>query len=169
MSALTHPFDRLALPNGAQLIFTPCPGTKNTDVGTALATLQGAGARHLITLMPSEELAAFNADAIAALCPALGLNWWHLPVEDDCAPAAPFARAWPQHKGALLAALAAGDTVAIHCRGGSGRTGLLAALLLLEAGYAWPEVKGWIQGLRPRSLTLPEHCEYLAAQYAHVS
>ena len=84
----------------------------------------------------------------------LGLAWFHLPVEDDCAPEAPFAAAFASHKADLLARLAAGQTLAIHCRGGSGRTGLMAAILLLESGYPPAEVKALVQGLRPKALTL---------------
>ena len=131
-----HPFDTLNLDNGARLIFTPCPGTKEASLPEALKTLQAAGADAVVTLMPSAELAQFQADAMPAECATLGLAWFHLPVEDDCAPEAPFSQAFASHKADLLARLAAGQTLAIHCRGGSGRTGLMAAILLLEAGYA---------------------------------
>ncbi|MNY19373.1 hypothetical protein D3C86_1528040 [compost metagenome] len=87
-------------------------------------------------------------------------------MEDDCAPEAPFAAAFASHKTALLARLAAGQTLAIHCRGGSGRTGLMAAILLLEAGYAPTQVKTLVQGLRPKALTLAPHVHYLNSHYS---
>ena len=99
-------------------------------------------------------------------CKPLGLAWFQLPVEDDCAPEAPFAAAFASHKTALLARLAAGQTLAIHCRGGSGRTGLMAAILLLEAGYAPTQVKSLVQGLRPKALTLTPHVHYLNSHYS---
>ena len=68
---------------------------------------------------------------------------------DDCAPEAPFAAAFASHKADLLARLAAGQTLAIHCRGGSGRTGLMAAILLLGSGYPPAEVKALVQGCVP--------------------
>ncbi|MNY64685.1 hypothetical protein D3C86_2018320 [compost metagenome] len=87
-------------------------------------------------------------------------------MEDDCAPEAPFAAAFANHKTALLARLASGQTLAIHCRGGSGRTGLMAAILLLEAGYAPTQVKSLVQGLRPKALTLTPHVDYLNTHYS---
>jgi len=47
----THPFDILALENGAQLIFTPCPGTKEVILSGSISTLKDAGTNMLITLM----------------------------------------------------------------------------------------------------------------------
>ena len=95
-----------------------------------------------------------------------GAAWFQLPVEDDCAPEAPFAAAFANHKADLLARLAAGQTLAIHCRGGSGRTGLMAAILLLESGYAPTKVKSLVQGLRPKALTLAPHVDYLNSHYS---
>ena len=161
-----HPFDILNLDNGARLVFTPCPGTKEASLPDALKTLQAAGADAVVTMMPDAELGEFKADAMPAECAALGLVWFHLPVEDDCAPEAPFAAAFASHKTDLLARLAAGQTLAIHCRGGSGRTGLMAAILLLEAGYAPAVVKEMVQGLRPKALTLAPHVNYLNSHYS---
>lgn len=115
---IMHPFDILNLDNGARLIFTPCPGTREASLQASLKTLQAAGADAVITLMPNAELTQFKADALPAECAALGLAWYQLPVEDDCAPEAPFAEAFARHKTALLARLAAGQTLVIHCRGG---------------------------------------------------
>ncbi|MGN4932630.1 phosphatase domain-containing protein [Aeromonas rivipollensis] len=161
-----HPFDILNLDNGARLIFTPCPGTKEASLQAALKTMQAAGADAVVTMMPDAELSEFKADSLPAECAALGLAWFQLPVEDDCAPEAPFAAAFANHKTALLARLASGQTLAIHCRGGSGRTGLMAAILLLEAGYAPTQVKSLVQGLRPKALTLTPHVDYLNTHYS---
>ena len=163
---IMHPFDILNLDNGARLIFTPCPGTKEASLQAALKTMQAAGADAVVTMMPDAELSEFKADSLPAECAALGLAWFQLPVEDDCAPEAPFAAAFANHKTALLARLASGQTLAIHCRGGSGRTGLMAAVLLLEAGYAPTQVKSLVQGLRPKALTLTPHVDYLNTHYS---
>lgn len=161
-----HPFDILNLDNGARLIFTPCPSTKGVSALAALKTLQNAGANAVITMMPRTELSEFNADCISTQCQSLGLSWFHLPVEDDCAPEAPFASAFASQKAELLALLIAGKTIAIHCRGGSGRTGLMAAILLLELDYTPNKVKSLVQGLRPKALTLQPHVNYLNNYYA---
>lgn len=159
---MSHPFDVLAVDQTATaaLIFTPCPGTKGTSVQDALATLKHAGASALITLMPASELAAHQAQALGEYCQAAGLVWFHCPIEDDHAAQADFAEAWQLAGPAVHQLLSQGKTVAIHCKGGSGRTGLLAAQILLERGLSKDLVKSKVQALRPYALTLPPHVEY---------
>lgn len=162
---MPHPYDILKLPDGASMIFTPCPGTRETSVAEAVSTLKAAGANVLISLMPAEELDRFAASALPDICAAQGITWLHLPVEDDHSPDERFAAAFAQHKTALLGLLEQGGRVAIHCRGGSGRTGFMAAILLLESHHDWGEVARMVQGLRPGALKLPVHLDYLRETY----
>lgn len=94
-----HPYSILTAADvKGQLIFTPCPGTKDTSVADALDTLKGAGASALVTLMPSEELLQSEIDLLPEGCQLLGIEWFHLPVEDEQAPGEPFQAAWEQHR-----------------------------------------------------------------------
>jgi len=52
--------------------------------------------------------------------------------------------------------------LAIHCKGGSGRTGLVAAMILLERGNKLERVLSMVQALRPKALKLQAHVDYLA-------
>ena len=58
------------------------------------------------------------------------------------------------------------QTIAIHCKGGTGgtrgtgRTGLVAALILNSAGYTKEEVYNLVQGIRPKALTIELQKEY---------
>ena len=158
---MKHPFDILPLSSG-QLIFTPCPGTKDASLHDSLAQLKAAGAAALITLMPAQELTQNNADNIGAICNELGLQWFQLPIEDDCAPEQPFEQAFAAHKAAILALLQNGQAVAIHCKGGSGRTGLMAAILMTQLGYSKADATAQVQSLRPKALGLAVHQAYFA-------
>lgn len=157
-----HPFDVLPVDDTstATLIFTPCPGTKGTSVQAAIETLKEAGASALITLMPAAELATHQAQALGEYCQVSGVAWFHCPIEDDHAPQTDFLSAWQQAGPAVHQLLSEGKTVAIHCKGGSGRTGLLAAQILLERGVSKDLVKSKVQALRPYALTLPPHVDY---------
>ncbi len=162
---MSHPYDKLTLASGATLILTPCPGTKDTSVEDAVATLKDAGAQALITLMPDDELAKFAAESLPGACAASGIQWFHLPVEDDHAPDERFATAFATQKQILLSLLEQQGTLAIHCRGGSGRTGFMAAILLLESGMDRDEVVRQVQGLRRHALKMPVHPDYLDQTY----
>ena len=61
----------------------------------------------------------------------------------------------------LDALLASNKALAIHCKGGSGRTGLFAARLLIEAGMPRREAIAWVQDLRPRAIQKPAHINYI--------
>lgn len=159
---MSHPYDLLALNPQATtgLIFTPCPGTKGTSIAEALATLQKAGAAAVISLNPTSELESLQVADLGAEVNAKGLQWFHCPIEDDHTPLADFAAAWQQAGPLVHQLLDAGKTVAIHCKGGSGRTGLMAAQILLERGSNKEKVKSMVQALRPFALTLEPHVRY---------
>lgn len=163
---MNHPYDILQLANGAKLIFTPCPGTRETTLEDAVETLANAGARVLITAMPMDELAMHHVERLPEVCDAHAIKWMHLPVEDDKSPEQAFTQQLIQHKTELLDLINNKATIAIHCKGGSGRTGLIAAVLLLESGQSWQNTKSQIQSLRPKALTMDVHVDFLSEHYA---
>lgn len=111
--------------------------------------------------MPSEELLQNEIDLLPEECQLLGLEWFHLPVEDDEAPSEPFAAAWEAHRERLKELVMTGKTIAIHCKGGSGRTGLFAARLMIECGIPVQEAVSQVQALRPRAIQNPAHVGYI--------
>ena len=159
---MSHPYDILDVPGSAgQLIFTPCPGSKGTSVDEALATLQAAGADALITLMPAEELARNEATQLAQLCAERGLEWFHLPVADEQVPLADFDQAWEQTADRINELLDAGKRIAIHCKGGSGRTGLIAARILIDRDVPRAAAVASVQALRPKAIQHPAHVGWI--------
>ncbi len=164
----THPFDIFSIPEiEGKLIFTPCPGTKDADLRESLQQLKTAGAEVLVTLMTQDELQQFNVEALPAACHEYGLKWCHLPIEDNEAPAQDFDAGWNEHSTLINQSLEQGDWVAIHCLGGSGRTGLMASIILLERDGNVENVKAAVQTLRPRSLQKPAHIGYLSEKYSN--
>ena len=161
----THPYDILALPKRGRLIFTPCPGTKGVDLATSVSELHQAGADAIVTMMTDEELDKFDASSLPDVVGQNGMIWFHFPVEDDAAPAEAFEQSWQAHKPEVLALIEQGKCVAIHCRGGSGRTGFMAAVIMRELGMDAAQATDLVKGLRPNSLKLPPHTEYLAGHY----
>jgi len=159
---MSHPFDVFSTPVfDGKLLFTPCPATKGTGLSDALTTLKQAGATGIITLMADAELAENAAADLGTVCTQMGLQWYQLPVADDAAPADDFQAAWQQHSAEILQRLNAGETLAIHCKGGSGRTGLIAAQIILAAGGELNATIAAVQALRPRALQHPAHLAYL--------
>lgn len=158
---MNHPFDILQLDNGAAFLFTPCPGTTQVELKPSLEQLAAAGATAVLTLMESDEMERNHVTDLPNFCTALNLQWFHLPIEDDHAPEEEFAAAWEAAGQKIHALVDDGETIAIHCKGGSGRTGLVAAQILLERGMPLDTVIEKIRALRPNSLQVPAHQAYI--------
>ncbi|WP_090938317.1 cyclin-dependent kinase inhibitor 3 family protein [Azotobacter beijerinckii] len=159
---MSHPYDILGVPGcSGRLIFTPCPGSKESSVAAALDTLRAAGAEALITLMQGEELRLNRADELPALCAERDLEWFHLPVADEQVPLEDFDAAWAQSRARIHELLDQGRSIVIHCKGGSGRTGLIAARILIDRGLPRAEAIALVQALRPKAIQHPAHVAWI--------
>ncbi|UAL43626.1 tyrosine-protein phosphatase [Shewanella inventionis] len=159
-----HPFDILPIDplneNGAKLIFTPCPGTKEQALAESLSTLKAAGTQMLLTLMFDEEMARNDVSDMAAQCAKQHITWVQLPILDDAAPGDEFEASWLKHKAQILDLMHNQGTIAVHCKGGSGRTGLVIGLILASLGWPKNKVVSAVQALRPKALAHPVQREY---------
>jgi hypothetical protein len=116
-------------------------------------------------MMTLAELSENQADALPSLCADLHMDWFHSP----CKTAVHLKNHLNRHlpgKKSLLALVRSGGTLVIHCHGGSGRTGMMAAVLMLESGYQPAQVKKQVQLIRPKSLTSPVQVSYLNSDTA---
>jgi len=160
----THPYETLNLSNGAKLIFTPCPGTKDVNLDESLSQLKQQGVSMLLTLMFDEELVENNAVEISQLCNIHKVKWLQLPIVDDEAPQAVFEQQWTKHKALILNEIINKGVVAVHCKGGTGRTGTVITLLLLQLGWPVDKIKQEVQKLKPKALRIQKQIDYLNSQ-----
>ena len=105
--------------------------------------------------MYDEELVKNGAQQLAIECEHADLSWFQLPIVDDDAPSEAFSLAFKKHLNEILAIIKSGGNVAVHCKGGSGRTGLVIGLLMHELGYAKNDIVNQVQAIRPKSLHNP--------------
>ena len=64
-------------------------------------------------------------------------------------PAPAFEAGWPTVAATVHRLLAAGEQVLIHCHGGRGRSGLVAARLLIDRGMDAPAALATVRRARP--------------------
>jgi protein-tyrosine phosphatase len=51
--------------------------------------------------------------------------------------------------------------IALHCKGGTGRTGTAIALILLELGWPVNKIIKEVQSVRPKALRIKKQLDYL--------
>lgn len=131
-----------------RLHLSACPGTwagaaDPASVDRDLAAIAASGASLLVTLVEAKEL-PLPVAAWRAAAAAHGLAVLHLPIPDYGVPDGAFEAAWRAAR--LGERLAAGETIALHCRAGLGRTGTIAARLLVEtAGFDADEAISFVR------------------------
>jgi ADP-ribosyl-[dinitrogen reductase] hydrolase len=147
LTSETHPLriDSIDLPSGGRIGMTFCPGKTDPDarfgawhrdLETDLTAIRDWGASLLVTLMENHELDLLEVPDLGERTRAHELDWKQLPIVDVSIPSAGFEAQWPEHGTDMLRRIAGGESIVLHCRGGLGRTGLVAARLLVELGYA---------------------------------
>jgi protein-tyrosine phosphatase len=172
-TSLSHPLriDSVSIPGGEGLIgMTICPGKKgdsvygppwDRDLRLDLAAVKSWGADVVVTLMESRELAALGVPELGAEVEKAGMRWLHLPIRDLEAPGERFLRLWELSGPGLHNILLHGGRVLLHCRGGLGRTGTIAAQLLVEAGSRPEDAVREVRQARPGAIETVAQEHYL--------
>ena len=159
---MTHPTWELEILEGqSALVLTPCPGTKETGLSSSLEQLKAQGVQAVVTALEFDEMAKAGVSELPEQTKELGMTWFHLPIADDCAPGEDFALEWKQISPELHKIVNQGGKLVLHCMGGSGRTGMLAAHLLLELGWDLDTIKTEVKALRPGAFTKLVQIEYI--------
>ena len=184
-TSLTNPLRIAALPfgtGGGLLGITFAPGKAQPggmtahhrrDLATDLDAVAAWNAAAVVTLVEAHELDALGVTAIGVEVRRRHMEWHHWPIGDYQVPEAAFMAAWPARSAALRGLLSRGGRVLLHCKGGLGRAGSVAARLLVEDGMdartaiatvrsARPGAietgpqEGWVAAGRPAPPSLPD-------------
>jgi len=146
-----------------RILFTMCPGKvqphaetgpweRNLD--TDFKAISSAGTTAVLTLMDQDELqrCAISPDLLRTACKNHDIQWLHCPIEDFQAPDEVWENAWSTIGHTLRQKLRNAETIVVHCRGGRGRAGMVAARLLVEFGMAADEAMALVRTQRPEAI-----------------
>jgi protein-tyrosine phosphatase len=121
----------------------------------------------LVTLMEAAELRAHGLDGLFAEVRRAGLESLWLPIPDMGAPASvEQARALVER---ILERLEGSRTVVLHCLGGLGRSGTLAACVLAVRGRETGEALRMVRRARPGSVQTGVQEAFVAAFHGAVA
>ena len=159
----SHPLQiqSVPTPGGGLIGMTFCPGKKQAsavsgtwdrDLDLDLDVIRDWGAAAVVTLMTSQELAHYRVFGMDEGISQRHMGWWHLPISDASVPTDVFEAKWKYAGAVLRSHLNAGERILLHSRGGLGRTGMIAARLLVEVGIPAREAVQRVRNARPGTI-----------------
>ena len=148
-TSITHPLYIDALPVGnGSLGITFCPGKQGhsldggfwaRDLDLDMDAVKDWNAAAVVTLIEDHEFKMLSVQPLGKAVKARGIEWHHLPIRDGSVPTPQTMARWRTLSPLLHQTLERGGKVLVHCRGGLGRAGTLAAQILIERGQPAPD------------------------------
>lgn len=125
-----------------------------------------------MSLVPKPEAVELGLDleALATACTERGIRWAHAALVDFGVPDAAFEGVWERLGRELRDLLGEARGVALHCRAGLGRSGTIAARLLIELGLDPAEAVARVRAARPgaiETVAQEHHLRALVQRHAH--
>ncbi len=138
-----NPIDTIVVPGYVGAIgLVACPGVRvmQPDPGAPkflepdLQELADWGANGVVSLIEEKEFRLNNCVELPRRIGEAGMWWLHLPIVDMDIPDQNFEDVWAYDGARIRHALRIGERVILHCYAGLGRTGMIAARILVEMG-----------------------------------
>jgi len=136
-------------------------GAWSRDLALDLDVIEAWNAAAVVTLVEEHELQSLQIAALGAQVTERHMTWIHTPIRDYGVPDGAFEASWAEYGAGLRARVRDGANVLVHCKGGLGRAGTIAARLLVELGMDHGTAIEQARSVRPGAIET-------SAQLAHV-
>ena len=164
--------DYVSVPDSTgQIGMTFCPGKKQRggmtgdwqwDLTLDLEAIQAWGATVIVNLIEDHEMVDLGVQNTAQQLPA-GIDYLRLPIRDSGVPDPAWHAQWQVESPRLLERLRDGESIVLHCKGGLGRTGMVAARILVELGLTPEESIVAVRQARSGTIETREQEAYVRA------
>lgn len=177
-TSITHPLQIATIPvceNGGCVGVTFCPGKKGSSVFGApwdrdlradVEAIREWGASSVLTLLEPHEFDLLSVRGLPNALRDAGMVWLHAPIPDVSVPGPAFEAAWRTIRPRLVEQLRQRRSVVVHCRGGLGRAGMIAAKLLVMTGDDPRRAIERVRTVRPGAIETPAQEAYVLGQGA---
>ena len=171
-TSLSHPLriDEVVVDAAGRIGLCICPGKRGgsmmggpwqRDLAQDLEVVRRWRPDAVLTLLEAHELELLGVSDLGSRLRALGIEWHHLPIVDRQPPDERFEAAWTVSGSRVRACLRDGGRVLVHCRGGLGRAGTLAARLLVELDMPAAEAVAQVRRARPGAIETEEQMQHV--------
>lgn len=174
-TSLSNPLQIATLPVGRRggaigVTFAPgkhqeaaMTGSWSRDLEMDLQAIGSWGANYLISLIEPWEFKELQITALPERAKSHGLRWYGLPIVDGNAPDSIFLQSWKDLETRFCDALLEGKRIVVHCKGGLGRAGTVACMLLLatKTSLSSEDAIKRVRGVRLGAVETLEQEEFL--------
>lgn len=133
---------------GGTLALAPLPGASG-DYARDMVHLRDWKPAFVVTMVTSAEIAECEAFTLGPDLYEAGTRWISLPVQDLGRPGPEECADWRDASAMMRAALGGGGRVMVHCKGGHGRSGMVALRLMVETGEDPDAALARLRAVRP--------------------
>lgn len=170
-----NPIDSLQIPQvPGKLGLVACPGVRikggalsgralSKAIEKDIAAMVDWGACGVLTLVEEHELSIAGVSDLSDRLEHAGLWWRHMPIMDMYIPEPEFEQQWQTEGLRLRQLLQQGENIIVHCYAGLGRTGVIAARLLVEFGMQPEPAIDAVRVTNKRRIQTREQAEYIRA------
>jgi len=147
-----------------------CPGDRRTlardhdpitDLINDIERVVEFGACGTVSPIDDRELVSLGIESLPVHLQRKGLWWKHLPITDMGISGAHFEQHWDVNSAFIREALGRGENIVMHCWAGLGRTGTVAARLLIECGMEPAAAMLRLRDARPGSIQTRKQGKYV--------
>lgn len=132
----------------------PMPG-RGGDYAADLGAIHAWAPDMVISLASADEMGSLR-DRLSADLLRIGIAWRHFPITDFGVPTDAEGALWPMLADEALGWLGRGGRVLVHCKGGCGRSGMIALRLMAEAGERPAAALSRLRAVRPCAVETDE-------------